>query len=175
MQRPQVREFVQRFNRTDLEPLSLFSTEFTQLYPDLEPDTRPIADYLAAVREASHGVFVVPLKVPAARIGLHTNFVQLTSLVLVLVGDCTGLLGASVDSLPSFHLGGPGAGAPLHWHEFALNVQMFGMKRWILYVVVRCSCFRVHSGSPDDDRSHSLTFVVTPWQSEWVDDALAKL
>lgn len=47
-------------------------TKTTAVAAYQEPDTRPIADYLAAVREASsHGVLVVPLKVHAARIGLH--------------------------------------------------------------------------------------------------------
>ncbi len=79
-------------------PLYLYSTEFTELYPDLVPDTRPASAYLQQVAEASGG-----------------------------------LLRASEASLPSFHVGGPGAGAPLHWHQFAFNIQLFGMKRWLLY------------------------------------------
>ena len=43
-----------------------------------------------------------------------------------------GLLGVSKVNPLQFFLGPAGSGAPLHWHDAALNFLAFGEKKWFL-------------------------------------------
>ena len=142
----------------------MFSSDFPRLFPDFRELCRPLENFVETLNIVSGGLLTVANPPdPSIHFGGNVSRQLIFFIRRVLTID-------------AWFFSGPGSGAPVHNHNYAILVQFYGSKRWIMYPrghgyrsKVSVSCIPVSLSKSNRSFSSQVP------SQEWLIDKIPKL